>query len=68
MTYQEKQNDVRKKTIVDYQQMQDITKRFEAEGDELTRPLMQTRQKVHDIEAEWVGKGPDYLCLVDDET
>jgi WXG100 family type VII secretion target len=47
------------KTIVDYEQMQDIARKFYAEGDELTRLLLQTRQKVHETQADWIGRGAD---------
>ncbi len=47
------------KTLVDYDQMQGIANKFEAEGEELTRLLMQTRQKVHDTQSEWIGRGAD---------
>lgn len=43
------------KTIIHYEQLQEIAKRFEAEGDEMTQFLIQTRQKVHDTQSEWIG-------------
>jgi WXG100 family type VII secretion target len=47
------------KTIIDYEQMETIARKFEVEGEELTRLLLKIRQKVHDAQTEWVGRGSD---------
>jgi WXG100 family type VII secretion target len=48
------------KTEVDYEKMQSIAKRFQAEADALNQMLSQTKGKVDGLHGSgWIGRGSD---------
>ena len=48
------------KTMVDHERMEDIAMKFEAEA--ITKILAETRQKVSDMQSEWIGMRECSLC------
>ena len=47
------------KTIVNYEQLQAIVKKFNTEGEEIAKVLGKLREKVHHMQTEWIGAGSD---------
>jgi WXG100 family type VII secretion target len=47
------------KTIVDYEQLRSISKKFSNEGEALAQLTAQVRQSVHNLKSEWIGAGSD---------
>ncbi len=47
------------RTIVKYEKLLEIARKFEAEGEEMTLIFMNLRQRVQGMRAEWVGMGSD---------
>ncbi len=46
-------------TIINYEQLQAIAKKMEAEAEAIAGILATLRQLVHDLEKEWIGTGSD---------
>ncbi|MHB8133108.1 MAG: WXG100 family type VII secretion target [Anaerolineaceae bacterium] len=47
------------KTIVNYEQLQAIVKKFNNEGEEIAKILGKLRERVHHMQSEWIGAGSD---------
>lgn len=45
------------KTIIDYEHLQAIVQKMDAEGEVIAEILIRLRQDVHDMEREWIGAG-----------
>ena len=45
------------KTIIDYEQLQAIVQKMDAEGEAIAEILAGLRQLVHNMEREWIGAG-----------
>ena len=48
------------KPMVDHELMEDIAKKFKTEA--ITKILAETRQKVSDMQSEWIGMRECSLC------
>lgn len=47
------------KTILDYQNLAEIQKKFRVEAEELVNVTARLRQKVHNLQKDWIGQGAE---------
>src|SRR5690606_4781077 len=47
------------KTILDFQNLNSLEKKFQNEGEELADVTMRLRQAVHNLHKDWIGQGAD---------
>ena len=51
------------KTILNYDELRTIARKFHKESDDIAKILTDMRRKVHELEKDWIGLGSDPIFL-----